>query len=78
MYSTDDFTVRSIRELVEYDSSIEERYIPLILFLLGEMIEEFNVNVLLFNLFSGGVRERVVLIEFVIGRIEHFDELSLW
>lgn len=49
IYSIDDLTVRSIRELVEYDSSIEERYIPLILFLLSEMIEEFNINVLLFN-----------------------------
>jgi hypothetical protein len=49
MYSIDDFMVRSIRELVEYDSSIEERYITLILFLLSEMIEEFNIDALLFN-----------------------------
>jgi len=78
MYSIDDLTVRSIRELVEYNSSIEERYISLVLFLLGETIEEFNVNVLFFNQFSGGVRERVISIEFAVGRIEDFDELSLW
>ena len=78
LYFSDDFPMRRIRKLVEYDSSIEERYIPLKLLLLGETIEEFNVNGLRFNQFSSCVRESAVSIEFIAGGVEHFDKLVLW
>jgi len=76
-YFSDDFTVRRIRKLVKYDFSIEERYIPLILFFFGKMVKEFNVDDLRVNQFLRGLRKSVVLVEFVVGSIENFDELVL-
>lgn len=78
VHSINYLTMRSIGEFVEYDSSIEEGQIPLILFLLRETVEEFDLHLLIFNQFSGRVRERVIMIEFVIGRMEDFHEFGLW
>jgi hypothetical protein len=41
------------------------------------MVEEFNVDDLRVNQFSRGLRKSVVLVEFVVGSIENFDELVL-
>ena len=76
-YFSNDFTVRRIRKLVKYDFAIEERYIPLVLFLFGKMVEEFNVDVLRVNQFLRGLQKSVLLVEFVVGSIENFDELVL-